>query len=63
MLVGLDLELNAAGIDLMFAELIVSVKQKIECYGLLETIDRLHFYPTINITMIQHDHFGCLIIR
>jgi MFS superfamily sulfate permease-like transporter len=47
MLVDLDLELNAAGIHLVFAELKDSVKEKIERYGLLETIDRRHFYPTI----------------
>jgi high affinity sulfate transporter 1 len=48
MLVDLDLELNAAGIHLIFAELKDSVKEKIERYGLLETLDRRHFYPTIN---------------
>lgn len=47
MLVDLDLELNAAGIHLIFAELRDSVKEKIERYGLLETIDRRHFFPTI----------------
>ena len=47
MLVDLDLELNAAGIHLVFAELKDSVKVKIERYGLLETIDRRHFFPTI----------------
>ena len=47
MLVDLDLELNAAGIHLIFAELKSSVKEKIERYGLLEAINRRHFYPTI----------------
>jgi len=51
MLVDLDLELNAAGIHLVFAELKDSVKQKIERYGLLETIDRRHFYPTIDVAV------------
>jgi MFS superfamily sulfate permease-like transporter len=51
MLVDLDLELNAAGIHLVFAELKDSVKQKIERYGLLETIDQRHFYPTIEVAV------------
>ena len=51
MLVDLDLELNAAGIHLVFAELKDSVQEKIERYGLLETIDRRHFYPTIEIAV------------
>jgi high affinity sulfate transporter 1 len=51
MLVDLDLELNAAGIHLVFAELKDSVKEKIERYGLLETIDRRHFYPTIEVAI------------
>lgn len=48
LLVDLDLELNAAGIHLVFAELKDSAKEKIERYGLLETIDRRHFFPTID---------------
>jgi len=51
MLVDLDLELNAAGIHLVFAGLKDSVKQKIERYGLLETIDQRHFYPTIEVAV------------
>ena len=51
MLVDLDLELNAAGIHLVFAELKDSVKEKIERYGLLETIDRRHFFPTVEIAV------------
>jgi high affinity sulfate transporter 1 len=46
-LVELDKELNAAGIHLVFAELKDPVRDKIERYGLYETIDRRHFYPTI----------------
>jgi high affinity sulfate transporter 1 len=53
MLVDLDLELNAAGIHLVFAELKDSVREKIERYGLLETIDRRHFYPTIEVAVEQ----------
>jgi len=51
MLVDLDLELNAAGIHLVFAELKDTVKLKIERYGLLETIDRRHFFPTIEVAV------------
>jgi high affinity sulfate transporter 1 len=47
MLVDLDLELNAAGIHLILAELKDPVKDKVERYGLYDTIDRRHFYPTI----------------
>ena len=51
MLVDLDLELNAAGIHLIFAELKDPVKEKIVRYGLLDTIDHRHFYPTIEIAV------------
>jgi MFS superfamily sulfate permease-like transporter len=51
MLVDLDLELNAAGIHLILAELKDPVKDKIERYGLYETIDRRHFYPTIEVAV------------
>jgi MFS superfamily sulfate permease-like transporter len=51
MLVDLDQELNAAGIHLVFAELKDSVKEKIERYGLLDTIDRRHFFPTIEVAV------------
>jgi MFS superfamily sulfate permease-like transporter len=47
MLVDLDEELNAANIHLIFAELKDPVKDKMIRYGLLETIDRRHFYPTL----------------
>ena len=51
MLVELDEELNAAGIHLVFAELKDPVRDKIERYGLYETIDRRHFYPTIEVAI------------
>jgi high affinity sulfate transporter 1 len=47
MLVDLDLELNEDGIHLVFAEVKDPVKDKIVDYGLLDTIDSRHFYPTI----------------
>ena len=51
MLVDLDLELNANGIHLVIAELKDPVREKIERYGLLDTIDRRHFYPTIEVAV------------
>jgi high affinity sulfate transporter 1 len=51
MLVDLDKELNAAGIHLIFAELKTHVVEKVESYGLLDTIDRRHFYPTIEVAI------------
>ena len=51
MLADLDLELNAAGLHLVFAELKEPVQDKF-AYGLLETIDRpSHFYPTIEVAI------------
>ncbi|UCF29197.1 MAG: sulfate permease [Chloroflexota bacterium] len=55
MLVDLDEELNAAGIHLILAELKDPVRDKIKRYGLYETIDRRHFYPTIEVA-IQEFH-------
>jgi MFS superfamily sulfate permease-like transporter len=46
-LVDLDEELNAHDIHLVFAELKDPVKDKMVHFGLLETIDRGHFYPTL----------------
>jgi MFS superfamily sulfate permease-like transporter len=51
MLVDLDLELNEKGIHLAFAELKDPVREKIERYGLLETIDHRHFYPTLDVAV------------
>ena len=51
MLVDLDEELNAAGIHLILAELKDPVREKIERYGLYETINRRHFYPTIGVAI------------
>ncbi|MDX1436488.1 MAG: sulfate permease [Anaerolineales bacterium] len=52
-LVDLDLELNAEGIHLIFAELKDPVKEKIIRYGLLEAVDRRHFYPTIEMAVAE----------
>ncbi len=48
MLADLDLELNAAGIHLAFAELQSAVRESIERYGLLETVDAGHFYRSVS---------------
>jgi hypothetical protein len=50
-LVDLDLELNAADIHQVFAELKDPVKDKIIRYGLLDTIEQKHFYPTIEVAV------------
>lgn len=47
MLEDLDLELNAEGIHLVFAELKTPVRQKIERYGLTDTINPAHLFETI----------------
>jgi len=43
----LDLELNADGVHLVFAELKTPVRRKIERYGLTDTINPAHFFETI----------------
>ena len=47
MLVDLDLELNAAGIHLAFAELQSGVRDMIERYGVFETIEAAHFFHSV----------------
>ncbi len=47
MLLDLDLELNASGIHLAFAELQSNVRDSIVRYGLLETIDQGHLYRSV----------------
>ncbi len=48
MLHDLDLELNAAGVHLAFAELPSAVVDHIRRYGLLETIDEAHLYASVS---------------
>jgi MFS superfamily sulfate permease-like transporter len=43
----LDLELNAQGTSLVFAELKTPVRQKVERYELTDTINPDHFFETI----------------
>jgi high affinity sulfate transporter 1 len=48
MLQGLDEELNARGINLVFAETKDPVRAKIDRYELTRTIDPAHFFPTLD---------------
>ena len=47
----LDNELNAAGIHMAFAEMRSRLQELTRRYGLMETLDRDHFYPTIEATL------------
>ena len=59
MLEQLDNELNAAGIHMAFAEMRARLQDLTLRYGLFETLDRDHFYPTLDtaIAAIQADRF------
>jgi high affinity sulfate transporter 1 len=48
MLEQLDREVNEAGVHIAFAEMRTRLQHAILRYGLFETLDRDHFYPTIN---------------
>jgi high affinity sulfate transporter 1 len=47
----LDLELNAAGVHLCFVELRDRLKDLVLRYGLMETLDRDHFYPSVEAAL------------
>jgi MFS superfamily sulfate permease-like transporter len=47
MLTQLDNELNAAGTHMAFVEMRTRIRDHVGRYGLYETLDRDHFYPTI----------------
>jgi len=47
MLKRLDLELNAQGVHIAFVELRTRLKDLLVRYGLFETLDREHFYPSM----------------
>jgi high affinity sulfate transporter 1 len=47
MLERLDAELNAQGVNMAFVELRDRLKDRVLRYGLLETLDHDHFYPSI----------------
>lgn len=51
MLERLDNELNAAGIHLAFAELRGRLQELILQYGLMDTLDSGHFYPTLETAL------------
>ena len=54
-LADLDEELNADDVHLAFAELKDPVKGTMQRYGLLETIDRRRFFPTIDVAVAAFD--------
>ncbi|HJW74501.1 MAG TPA: sulfate permease [Thermoleophilia bacterium] len=51
MLEQLDNELNAAGIHIAFAEMRHRLQARTWRYGLFETLDRDHFYPTLETAL------------
>ena len=53
MLKALDLELNAQGIHMAFVELRDRLSDRVKTYGLLETLDRDHFYPKLRFAMAE----------
>src|SRR3989440_906482 len=53
MLEQLDNELNAAGTHLAFAEMRTRLQGLTLRYGLLETLDHEHFYPTLDAALEQ----------
>ena len=48
----LDLELNAQDIHLAFAELQPAVQERLRTFGLHDTIDARHFYPTLDAAIV-----------
>ena len=60
MLEALDNELNAMGIHLAFAEMRSRLQDLILRYGLLETLDRERFYPTLKAAVKAVEALGPL---
>ncbi|MGE5226384.1 MAG: SulP family inorganic anion transporter [Planctomycetaceae bacterium] len=60
MLERLDRELNARGVRVAFVELRDRLKDLILGYGLFETLDRDHFYPSVTSALdaIAHEESG-----
>ena len=54
-LADLDEQLNAHHVNLVFAGLKDPVKDKMVRYGLLDTIDRRHFFPTLEVAVESMD--------
>jgi hypothetical protein len=51
MLEQLDQQLNADGVHMAFAELRTRLRDLVLRYGLFETLDRDHFYPTLDAAL------------
>ena len=51
MLEQLDRELNASGVHMAFAEMRLRLQDLVRRYGLLETLDRDRFYPTLDAAL------------
>jgi MFS superfamily sulfate permease-like transporter len=60
MLEQLDKELNAAGVHIAFAELRDRLQDLTVRYGLFETLDRDHFYPTLKAAVREVEELGPL---
>jgi MFS superfamily sulfate permease-like transporter len=58
MLERLDVELNESGIHIAFVELRERLQKLLLDYGLLEVIDREHFYPTLEVAFAAIDEDG-----
>ena len=56
MLQRLDVELNAQGVHLAFVELRGRLRDLVSRYGLDETLDRDHFYPSIEAALTDIAH-------
>jgi len=54
-LTELDEELNAGGVHLAFVEMRSRIQELALRYGLFETLDRTHFYPTIETALAAID--------
>lgn len=54
----LDVELNEAGIHLAFVELRSRLARLVQRYGLFETLDRDHFYPSIEAALAAIEDAG-----
>ncbi len=55
MLEQLDIELNAQGINIAFVELRSRLKDLVYHYGLFATLDRDHFYDSIEAALAEVD--------
>jgi MFS superfamily sulfate permease-like transporter len=51
MLEQLDRELNADGVHLAFVEMRTRLQELVEKYGLLQTLDSGHFYPSVEAAL------------